>query len=189
MPRPGGTGWVPAAQPAFARARHSTRDWSKLTSFVTAFTALAALVFTAMSLTATRDQINVAEQGQITDRYTKAVDQIGIQGVEHLETRLGGIYALERLARDSPRDQSTIIEVLSAFARGNAPVSAGRPVPAVPALRLSFPAFPDADSIACLHRPVTLDVQAALTVLGRRDQRAMTTARWIWVGLASRTHT
>jgi Pentapeptide repeats (8 copies) len=31
--------------------------------------------------------------------------------------RLGGIYALERIARDSPRDQPTVVEVLSAFIR------------------------------------------------------------------------
>ncbi|WP_166459607.1 hypothetical protein [Amycolatopsis pithecellobii] len=46
------------------------RRWTRLTASVTAFTALAALVFTAQSLRATRDQIGVTEQGQLTDRYT-----------------------------------------------------------------------------------------------------------------------
>jgi hypothetical protein len=36
-----------------------------ITSAVTAFTALAALIFTAQSLIATRDQLNVSEQGQL----------------------------------------------------------------------------------------------------------------------------
>jgi hypothetical protein len=64
---------------------------------VTAFTALAALVFTGESLTATREQNALSEQGQITGRYTSAVDQIGTQGDDRLQTRLGGVYALERL--------------------------------------------------------------------------------------------
>lgn len=85
-------------------------------TLVTALTAIAALVFTGLSLNATL-------QGQYTDRYTKAIEQLGHQGPEGLQVRLGGVYALERLARDSPRDQPTIIEVLSAFIRG------GRPLP------------------------------------------------------------
>ncbi len=64
---------------------------------VTAATALAAPGFAAQSLSATREQISLSEQGQITDRYTKAIDQLGTQGAEHLQTRLGGIYALERI--------------------------------------------------------------------------------------------
>jgi hypothetical protein len=43
-------------------------------------------------------QLRVTREGQITDRYTKAVEQLGS---EHLDVRLGGIYALERIARDS----------------------------------------------------------------------------------------
>jgi hypothetical protein len=38
-----------------------------------------------------------------------------------LEVRLGGIYALERIARDSPTDHWTIIEVLSTYVRENSP--------------------------------------------------------------------
>jgi pentapeptide repeat protein len=58
----------------------------------------------------------VTERGHLTDRYTKAIEQLGS---EALDLRLGGIYALEQLATDSqrPQDQSTIVEVLSAFVR------------------------------------------------------------------------
>lgn len=161
--RPDGTGWVRAATVGTDdtatgnQSRLRGVDWSKLTSAVTAFTALAALVFTSQSLAATRDQINVAEQGQITDRYTAAVNQISLSGADHLETRLGGIYALERIAIDSPRDQPTIIEVLSAFVRTNAPLPAG-----------------DGNQTCA---PVALDVQAALTVLMRRNPAHDTYAR------------
>jgi hypothetical protein len=56
----------------------------------------------------------LTKQGQITDRYAKAVDQLGS---ETLDVRLGGIYALERITHDSRSDQATIVEVLSAFVR------------------------------------------------------------------------
>lgn len=63
--------------------------------------------------------LQIAKEGQITERFTKAIDQLGDK--EHLEVRLGGIYALERIARDSKKDHSTIMEVLSAYVRVNAP--------------------------------------------------------------------
>jgi len=40
----------------------------------------------------------LTEQGQVTDRYTKAIEQLGS---DKLDVRIGGIYALERIARDS----------------------------------------------------------------------------------------
>jgi hypothetical protein len=54
----------------------------------------------------------MTEQGHITDRYSKAIEQLGD---DQLTIRLGGIYALERIARDSERDHPTVVEVLSAF--------------------------------------------------------------------------
>jgi hypothetical protein len=66
-----------------------------------------ALLFTARNFTLSRE-------GQVTDRYTKAIEQLGS---EKLDVRIGGIYALERVARDSPRDHPTVMEVLAAFVR------------------------------------------------------------------------
>lgn len=101
-------------------------------------------------------QNTVAEQGQLTDRFTKAVDQLDRIGPEHLQARLGAIYALERLARDSTRDHPTVIEVLSAFIR----TTDGHIVPQ----------SGDVDvRRRCPQRPIAADIQAALTVLGRRD--------------------
>jgi hypothetical protein len=89
-------------------------DWNALSTAITAITALAALVFTGLSLQQTRAQNAIAEQGQITDRYTRAVEQLASPTVE---VRLGAIYALQRLAADSPRDRSTVRNVLAAFVR------------------------------------------------------------------------
>lgn len=115
---------------------------------MTALTAVGALVFTGLSL-------NSTQQGQITDRFTKAVEQLDKTGDDHLQARFGGIYSLERLAHDSPRDQPTIIEVLSAFIRTNT---------------RSVPYRPDIDTpTTCPDQKPKPDIQAALTVLGRRD--------------------
>jgi hypothetical protein len=100
-------------------------------------------------------QLRTAREGQITERYTRAIDQLGHA---QLDVRLGGIYALERIARDSAADRATIGEVLTAFVRSHAPwpprlpgqYVATAPIDHVPELQVRAP-----------------DVQASLTVLGR----------------------
>jgi hypothetical protein len=55
--------------------------------------------------------------GQATDRYGKAVVQLGS---DIPSVRLGGVYALESLANDSTGDHTAVREVLSAFVRSHA---------------------------------------------------------------------
>jgi uncharacterized protein YjbI with pentapeptide repeats len=100
-------------------------------------------------------QLHTAREGQITERYTRAIDQLGHSEVD---VRLGGIYALERIARDSPADKSTIGEVLSAFVRNHAPWP--------PRLPGQYEGGADIDQVPELEVR-TPDVQATLTVLGR----------------------
>src|SRR4051812_21462772 len=45
-------------------------------------------------------------EGQVTERYTRSVDQIGSDSTE---VRVGGIYALERIGRDSSGDRRTVV--------------------------------------------------------------------------------
>ncbi|WP_155544847.1 pentapeptide repeat-containing protein [Amycolatopsis camponoti] len=143
-----------------------TVNWAAISSLITGLAALGALIFTGQAVTASQEQVAIAqaqnqlaEQGQITDRYGKAVEQIGQEGPEHLQLRLGGIYSLERIAHDSPRDQPTILEVLLAFIRTNTHANfvapAGSPIRA---------------NNTCSTLPTTgPDIQAALAVIGRRD--------------------
>jgi uncharacterized protein YjbI with pentapeptide repeats len=101
----------------------------------------------------------VSQEGQITDRFGKAVEQLGAvdaAGKEKLEIRLGGIYALERIANESERDHWPIMEILCTYVREHAQRKENdsykkgqTPLP--------FPAQP------------TADIQAILTVIGRRD--------------------
>jgi uncharacterized protein YjbI with pentapeptide repeats len=104
-----------------------------------------------------REQLRIAQQGQVTERFTRAIDQLGHA---ELDVRLGGIYALERIANDSSDDRATIAEILTAFVRGHAPWPPRMPgqyvadaaIERVPELQVRAP-----------------DVQAALTVLARRQ--------------------
>ena len=63
-------------------------------------------------------RVEVANETQITDRFTKAIEQLAN---ENLSIRLGGIYALARISRDSRRDHRQIMEVLTAFVREKCP--------------------------------------------------------------------
>ena len=101
----------------------------------------------------------LTQERLITDRFTKAVEQIGKKDQE--EVVIGGIYSLERIAKDSPKDQWTIMEVLTAFVRKNSPI---------PAEIQELDDKPE-DKIKALEqlKPVTIQVQAALTVIGRRN--------------------
>ncbi|NET00535.1 MAG: hypothetical protein F6K61_08145 [Sphaerospermopsis sp. SIO1G1] len=63
--------------------------------------------------------LKISEDKQITERFAKAIEQLAS---DKIEVRLGAIYTLERIAKDSEKDQWTIMEVLTAFVRENAPI-------------------------------------------------------------------
>ncbi len=95
------------------------RTWAQI---IGGFGLLFGLYFTWRRVEISQDQ-------QLTERFTRAIDQLGAtheDGNPRLEVRLGGIYALERIAWDSPkRDYSTVMEVLTAYVRENAPHARG----------------------------------------------------------------
>ncbi len=95
-------------------------------------------------------QANTAEQGLITDRINKATEGLGKNhenGEPILEIRIGAIYALERIAKDSERDHIQIIEVLCAYIRTNSPNNSENEK----------------------RIRVREDIQEALTIIGRRE--------------------
>ena len=125
----------------FQRENEARQTWAGI---IGGLVVLGTLYFTWRRVGATERQVEVAREGQITERFTRAIEQLGS---EKLEVRLGGIYALERIARDSEKDHWPIMEVLTAYVRENA-------------------ARPDEPSEQ--GRPVTADIQAIVTVIGRR---------------------
>ena len=99
-----------------------------------------------------RRTLDVTDREQVGDRYLRAVEQLGS---DMLEVRIGAIYALERVTVDSARDHPIVMEVLAAFIRERSREPWPIPEPNIsPARAHAFP------------RP---DVQAALTVIGRRN--------------------
>lgn len=86
--------------------------------------AAFAVVLAWGRLELSKQQQELAEQSHYTERYTRAVDQLGSA---EQQIKLGGIYALERLTKDSPADKRTIIEVLCAFIRSTTPTKQMRP--------------------------------------------------------------
>ncbi|MFI6485704.1 pentapeptide repeat-containing protein, partial [Nonomuraea sp. NPDC050663] len=55
-----------------------------------------------------------ATERRVTDLYTKAVEQLGHSAAA---VRLGGLYALERVAQDNPAHRQTIVNVICAYLR------------------------------------------------------------------------
>jgi len=73
-----------------------------------------------------QEELRLTRQGQITERFTRAIDQLGN---ESLEIRLGGIYALQRIANESKEDYDPIVEVLTAYIRNKSSRTSGFSLP------------------------------------------------------------
>ena len=137
-----------------------------LTKLWTGIVQAIGVVVLAVGGYFTYHNLRVTNEAQITNRFTQAITQLGAElkdGSPNLEVRLGGIYALERIARDSPRDHWAIMEVLTAYVRRNAPW---------PATNAKLPSSSPWRKLKQSQEPITpkprIDVQAILTVLGRR---------------------
>jgi hypothetical protein len=84
------------------------------TAVGSAVTAIAAIAAVLISVLVSHNETATTKEGQITDRYTAAIDNLGDSSAD---VRLGGIYALQRIMKDSSRDQASIVDVLSAYIR------------------------------------------------------------------------
>jgi Pentapeptide repeats (8 copies) len=130
----------PAWQPRPLAARDAAR--SRWLALGAGLLAVGALVVTARSRARSR-------AGQLAGRYARALGQLGC---EELDVRMGGIRALERVARDSPGYHAAVMGMLAAFIRERS--------------RQHWPP-PDPGGRAPERSPRP-DVQAAITAVGRR---------------------
>jgi hypothetical protein len=102
--------------------------------------------------------IQVTREGQITERFTNAVDQLeskDANGQPREAAVLGGIYALERIASQSDRDYGPIMEILTAYVRRRVRRPKGG-------------AAGDEGNAPAREHELPNDVQAVLAVLKRR---------------------
>jgi Pentapeptide repeats (8 copies) len=104
---------------------------------------------------AAQHELHLTREAQITERFTRAIDQLGSTS---LDVRLGGIYGLERIARDSPSELETVGDILAAYIRQHSPWP--------PMREGQWPEATPLDQIPEL-RMRSADVQAALSALGR----------------------
>jgi Pentapeptide repeats (8 copies) len=139
---------------ARTRLRHDLRNGALQLLTVLAVLVGAGLGF--QQLAEDRDQASqdrdqaiqdrqLTRQGQASERFTRAIDQLSSS---RMETRIGGIYALDQIAEQSPEANTVPVgEVLLAWLNG-------RPRP-----------NPPPDTAVREHAP---DIQAALSVLTER---------------------
>lgn len=120
--------------------------------------SLAGLVVLGGAVAGWR-QVHISREGQITERFTRAVDQIGSDVVN---IRIGGMYALERISRNSEDDRDAVAYLLGAYIRNHSPWAVGTP---------GGPEHPTkvVDRDLPWMRNRRPDVQAAMGVLGRRE--------------------
>jgi len=111
--------------------------------------ALAAGLLAASGLVITARNRARSRAGQLADRYALALAQLS---ADELNVRIGGIRALERVARDSPGHHPAVMEMLAAFIRERS----RQPWPPPEAGRQARPRSPQPD------------VQAAIAVVGHR---------------------
>jgi uncharacterized protein YjbI with pentapeptide repeats len=136
--------WLVSTSGLTGSARLQELSRVRIALLVLVLGALAAAVATYLVRSAARERRREVRERRLIERFMRAVDQIGHRA---LDVRLGGMYSLERLARESPEHHGPITEILAAFVREHAP----------------WPAR----SGESRRRPPT-DVQAAVTILGRR---------------------
>ncbi len=173
---------VPAGTTDLAKAENDVRG-----NLVTAVGVFAALVVGSAGFLnwreaqLTRDQteresretLEVTRRGQVTDRFSKAVDQLGSQ---HTAVRTGGLYALEQIVRDSPELHWPVMETLFGFLSQRAQLVGPSKQPP------SYAGLADTDlrnRVSGLS--IATDVQAALTIISRRNPRLdRKGGTWTW---------
>ena len=97
--------------------------WTAIVQAIGGAALFIGLLFTWRNLRAAQLKLDIDREAQLTNRFTAATSQLGAQlsnGTPNVEARLGGIYALSSIARDSPRDYWPVMEILTAYVRHNA---------------------------------------------------------------------
>jgi len=104
----------------------------------------------------TDETLRLTREEQITDRFTKAIEQLGQidhEGKKVVEVRLGGLYALEQIARESQPYYWPIMQIMGSYVKHHAPLD--------PEVQLGD------------HKETKLghtneDIQAVIDIVGRR---------------------
>ncbi|GAA2919460.1 MULTISPECIES: pentapeptide repeat-containing protein [Streptomyces] len=145
-----------------------------VTGLRTALVACVAAIGAGMALLYTVRNYRLTRRGQITDRFTKALERLGSA---ETYVRIGGVLALEQIIQDAPEQATHAARVLGHFVRDRAPAG---PPPPYDMEQRSTGVFrfvgrpsnsePTASNVP-LPRAPEADVQVALTALTRSESR------------------
>lgn len=134
-----------------------------------ALIGLPLLIWRGVSLDrsskAAEKQAENASKSHVADTYTKAIEQLGAvdsKGEPNLELRLGGLYALEKIAKANEDYHPQIMEVLCAYVRMHCPTKHDE--------NESDNSNLDENESKTHIDLLRIDIQACLTVIGRRDE-------------------
>ncbi|MGI5519342.1 pentapeptide repeat-containing protein [Micromonospora sp. CA-259024] len=147
---------IDAIQEPEKKAQAVTSARSTLLQIALAFGGLATIIFTARTYLLTKS-------GQVADRYTKAATQLVSESPAE---RIGAIYALARLMKDSPRDHRAVVDLLAAFVRQSRPIGTSRASDGDLEVSEGYES-----ELVWVGEPLPIDVQTALTALNKRPKR------------------
>jgi hypothetical protein len=119
---------------------------------------IAVLIAAGVAYYGTLQTSHVNEDQRVSNQVAKGFEQLGSK---KLVVRLGGIYALEAVMNTSEQYHQPVLEALCAFVR-------------------------DSTKTATVDAPPATDVQAALTVVGRREVIGMEPPDWTKMPLDKR---
>lgn len=100
----------------FKKAELEDKFRSILAQIIGGLAVFVGLYFTWKRNEAAEKSLLITQEGQITERFTRAIEHLG---KKQMELKLGGIYALERIASESERDHWPIMEILTSYIRMN----------------------------------------------------------------------
>ncbi|MGD9033624.1 MAG: pentapeptide repeat-containing protein, partial [Desulfobacteraceae bacterium] len=130
---------------------------------------LIGLYFVMRRMTAAERTAELSKQAQVSERFTRAINQLAASytnGKKRLEIRVGGIYGLEGIARESSEYYWPVMEILTAYVRENA---SWEEKIQDPSERLKVVGKESkTDPLYTLYPKLPADIQALLTVIGRR---------------------
>jgi hypothetical protein len=114
--------WLNAAWQWYLANASAINPIATFVGAVGAFATAAALAWAGVQNARTQarrheEQTKADRQRRITESFSKATEQLAS---EKIEARLGGIYTLERISRESPDDYWIVMETLTAFLREHA---------------------------------------------------------------------
>lgn len=133
--------------------------------------AAVGLIWTVWDATEDR---KLTQERLITDRFSKAATLLSN---EDNAVRIAAIFSLERIAKDSPKDHWTIMELLSAYVLERSPLDEKdkvakdekKKIPKPNSISKQSPSAEATKESPKSPKPIANDVQAALTVIGRRE--------------------